>query len=48
MDVNALLPEFEAVLDPLYVKAYKATVGMASCKSGWLSPADVQDQSVGY
>jgi len=28
MAANALLPEFETVLDPGYVKAYKATVGM--------------------
>lgn len=28
MEINALLPEYESVLDPGYVKAYKANVGM--------------------
>lgn len=32
MEINALLPEYEAVLDPVYVKAYKANVG----RYGWL------------
>jgi len=27
MEINALLPEYEAVLDPDYVQAYKANVG---------------------
>jgi len=30
MEANALLPEFEAVLDPEYVKAYNASVGMGT------------------